>query len=198
MSRADRRQAIIKTAAELFSESGFRGVTTRELAKRVGVSEPVLYEHFATKRDLYAAIINEASHIDIGAAIRDLQAIGANDQPPRFFTHLAESIIDFHNTHPTYLRLILFSALEKHDLAELCFEGHATVVHKIVAEFIQRQTENGRFREVDANLAARSFLGMVLHYSIFDQHFGFKLVRATKKKSIATMVDIFLRGLEKK
>ena len=38
---------------------GFRGTTTRELALAVGVSEPVLYQHFATKRDLYTAIVDQ-------------------------------------------------------------------------------------------------------------------------------------------
>ena len=54
LSKADRRKAIVETAANLFAEVGFRGGTTRELAKRVGVTEPVLYEHFQTKSDLYA------------------------------------------------------------------------------------------------------------------------------------------------
>ncbi|MFM9597624.1 TetR/AcrR family transcriptional regulator, partial [Streptomyces scabiei] len=59
LSRAERRAAIIEAAIELFSEKGFRGTTTRELAQAVGVSEPVLYQHFATKKELYIAILSE-------------------------------------------------------------------------------------------------------------------------------------------
>ena len=54
----------------------------------------------------------------------------------------------------------------------------------------------GAFRNVDAPLAARSFMGMVMHYLIFDQHFGFKLVRSSRKRAIDSMVDIFLHGLK--
>jgi AcrR family transcriptional regulator len=43
LSKDQRRQAIVEAAAALFAERGFRGVTTRELAKAVGVTEPVLY-----------------------------------------------------------------------------------------------------------------------------------------------------------
>ena len=57
----ERRQAIIEAAAGLFAEKGFRGVTTRELAQAVGVSEPVLYQHFQTKRDIYEAIVESKS-----------------------------------------------------------------------------------------------------------------------------------------
>ena len=61
MSSEERRAAIIHAACRLFAEKGFRGTTTRELAAAVGVTEPVLYEHFRTKRDLYSAIIGEKS-----------------------------------------------------------------------------------------------------------------------------------------
>ncbi len=198
LSRADRRKAIVQTAAQLFAEVGFRGGTTRELAKRVGVSEPVLYEHFATKRELYTAIMDDATHTNFELARRDLEERAATNDPEAFFTHLANAIADHQAANPNYLRLILFSALEKHELAELCFESHAIVIHQIVTDFIKRQTAAGAFRLVDPALAARSFMGMVMHYVIFDQHFGFKLVRSSKKRAIETMVDIFLRGLESK
>lgn len=196
LTKADRRKAIVETAVQLFAEVGFRGGTTRELARRVGVSEPILYEHFATKRDLYAAIIDSATHVDFDEVRRQLEKRAAGNDPEGFFTHLASRIVEHQEKNPYYLRLILFSALEKHELAELCFESHAIVIHQIVTGFIQRQIALGAFRPVDAPLAARSFMGMVLHYSIFDQHFGFKLVRSSKKRAIATMVDIFLRGLK--
>jgi AcrR family transcriptional regulator len=61
LSSEERKASIVQAACRLFSEKGFRGVTTRELAAAIGVTEPVLYEHFRTKRDLYAAIIEEKS-----------------------------------------------------------------------------------------------------------------------------------------
>ena len=57
MKGNDRRAAIVSAAISLFSEKGFSGTTTRELAARVHVTEPVLYQHFRAKRDLYRAII---------------------------------------------------------------------------------------------------------------------------------------------
>ena len=196
LNRADRRKAIVDTAAQLFAEVGFRGGTTRELAKRVGVTEPVLYEHFQTKRDLYAAIIDDASRQGFEVARGILEQKAAAGDAAAFFRTLATLISTHTSEHPNYLRLILFSALEKHELAELCFERHATVIHQIVTSFIKRQIALGLFRKMDAPLAARAFMGSVMHYMIFDQHFGFKLVRSSRKRAIDSMVDIFLNGLK--
>jgi AcrR family transcriptional regulator len=196
LSKADRRKAIVETAANLFAEVGFRGGTTRELAKRVGVTEPVLYEHFQTKSDLYAAIIEDSGRSDFAKGREILEQKAAAGDALDFFTTLATLIADHQSSHPNYLRLILFSALEKHELAALCFERHAIVIHQIVTNFIKRQIALGLFRQVDAPLAARSFMGMVMHYMIFDQHFGFKLVRSSRKRAIDAMVDTFLHGMK--
>lgn len=196
LSRADRRKAIVETASHLFAEVGFRGGTTRELAKRVGVTEPVLYEHFQTKSELYAAIIDDSSRdsFEEGRAILERKA--AAGDPADFFSTLARLIADHQAKHPNFLRLVLFSALEKHELAQLCFERHAIVIHQMVTKFIRQRIADGVFRPVDAPLVARSFMGMVMHYVIFDQHFGFKLVRSSQKRTIDAMVDIFLSGLK--
>jgi len=196
LSKADRRKAIVETAANLFAEVGFRGGTTRELAKRVGVTEPVLYEHFQTKSDLYAAIIEDSGRQDFAKGREVLEQKSAAGDALDFFTTLATLIADHQAGHPNYLRLILFSALEKHEMAELCFERHAIVIHQIVTNFIKRQIALGKFRQLDAPLAARSFMGMVMHYMIFDQHFGFKLVRSSRKRAIDSMVDTFLHGMK--
>jgi AcrR family transcriptional regulator len=196
LSKADRRQAIVETAANLFAETGFRGGTTRELAKRAGVTEPVLYEHFQTKGELYAAIIEASGREDFAKGREILEQKAVRGDARDFFTTLATLIAEHQAANPNYLRLILFSALEKHELSELCFERHAVVIHQIVTRFIKGKIAGGEFRGVDAPLAARSFMGMVMHYVIFDQHFGFKLVRASRKRAIEAMVDIFLHGLK--
>ena len=64
MSADERRNGILEAAFRLFSERGFRGTTTRALAEAVGVTEPVLYEHFKSKYELYAAIIEAKSHVE--------------------------------------------------------------------------------------------------------------------------------------
>lgn len=55
-----RRAAVLDTARRVFSRSSYRGVTTAEIAREAGISEPILYRHFGSKRDLYLACLDEA------------------------------------------------------------------------------------------------------------------------------------------
>ncbi|MBI4390445.1 MAG: helix-turn-helix transcriptional regulator, partial [candidate division NC10 bacterium] len=66
-----RRERIIQAALTLFSQKGFRGTTTREIARHVGVSEATIFKHFATKEVLYSAIIDakaQAEEVLVAAA----------------------------------------------------------------------------------------------------------------------------------
>jgi AcrR family transcriptional regulator len=55
-----RRQAVLDTACRVFSRSSYRGATTAEIAREAEISEPILYRHFGSKRDLYLACMDEA------------------------------------------------------------------------------------------------------------------------------------------
>src|SRR5512141_647097 len=55
-----RRQAVLDSACQVFSQLSYRGATTAEIAREAGISEPILYRHFGSKRDLYLACLDEA------------------------------------------------------------------------------------------------------------------------------------------
>jgi AcrR family transcriptional regulator len=60
MTAPARREALIDTACGVFSRSSYRGTTTKAIAAEAGISEPILYRHFPSKRDLYLACLDEA------------------------------------------------------------------------------------------------------------------------------------------
>src|SRR5881398_3499581 len=66
-----RRQAVLDTACRVFSRSSYRGATTAEIAAEAGISEPILYRHFGSKRELYLACLD--------SAFRRLKACGEGD-----------------------------------------------------------------------------------------------------------------------
>ena len=57
MKAPDRRQYLLDVAAKLFARSGYHGATTAQLAEAAGVTEPVIYQHFSTKHDLFLATV---------------------------------------------------------------------------------------------------------------------------------------------
>jgi len=48
---------------------------------------------------------------------------------------------------------------------------------------------------MEPTIAARAFVGSVMQYCLFELHFGFRTVRASKKRALEGLVDIFLHGI---
>ena len=192
-----RRAAILDTAVRLFSEKGFRGVTTRELATAVGVSEPVLYEHFATKGELYRAIIEERAACGERSIPADFeQRLEMVTDDRTFLIRLATGIIEWHAKDPTYARLLVFSALEQHELSRMFYDRYAEAFYGGLARYFERRMKEGAFRPIDPRLAAHSFVGAAANYGMSRAIFQRGAPGATQEQVVETMVDIFLEGLK--
>ena len=163
---AERRLELVETAVRVFSEGSYRGTTTAEIARAAGVSEPILYRHFASKRDLYFAALDlvwakaRAAWEEAIADAPDVRA-GLESMGRRHFgvrdckTQLAELWVQ-----------ALSEATEDPELRKYV-RKHMREVHDFFAALIRRGQEEGVFhadRDVNAEawlFVSGSILGMV-------------------------------------
>lgn len=55
----ERRKSILNAALTVLSKKGFAGMTTSEVARQAGITEPILYRHFSSKRAMLRALLDE-------------------------------------------------------------------------------------------------------------------------------------------
>jgi AcrR family transcriptional regulator len=196
MKGEDRRAAIVDAAVHLFAEKGFRGTTTRELASALGVTEPVIYQHFETKNDLYSAILETKSR---EGQQRDAELAGLleSDDDRGFFRLLGNLILERYEDDPDFMRLLLFSALERHELADLFFERHIREFFQMIAGYIERRIEAGAFRAVEPRTAARGFAGMLSYEGLLRLLFGRRAGQLNQAQVVDDLVELFLQGIRR-
>lgn len=197
LTAGERRQAIIEAASKLFAEKGFRGVTTREVAQAVGVSEPVLYQHFQTKRDLYVAIIESIS-TEVQCRFEPaLASMGDYDKDDRaILLEVAGNISRWHDEDPTLSRLLMFSALEGQEFSDLFFARHARPQFDVLKGYFEHRIKRGIFRAIDPAIATWAFIGMVAHHSMIVNYHHFDPYPQAKDTLLSQMVELFLNGLQ--
>jgi TetR/AcrR family transcriptional regulator len=194
MRGADRHASIVRSAIHLFAEKGFRGATTRELAAALGVTEPVLYQHFRTKSDLYSAII-EAKAVQASDRVNRLRHYTETNDDRLFFTRVADLILERFEKDPETTRLLLYSSLERHERSEQFFERVFADFYQVVSGYIQRRIEEGSFRRVHADIAARALIGAISYPGLVDLLFPIRSGKSGRKRAAQETVDIFLRGI---
>ncbi len=72
--RAVRSEQLLELADRLFAERGFHGASMDELARRAGVSKPVIYDHFGSKEQLFATCVRRTGEIladRVATAVRE-------------------------------------------------------------------------------------------------------------------------------
>lgn len=199
-----RREQILQTAVDLFSRKGFKGTTTKEIATASGVSEAMVFRHFATKDDLYAAILDAKACID-GTHMFPwegnealLKAVAEKDDFGVFY-QISLAAMNKHHEDVPFMRLLFYSALEEHELAERFFQEFVSQVYKFIGGYIAERQKDGDFREMDPRIAVRSFVGMMIHHSLNNILWDKKrvILNISNEEAAANFARILLNGISR-
>jgi len=183
-----RREQIVRAAADSFASRGYRGTTTRDIAERAGITEAALYRYYPSKEALYSAIVDDKMKTpDPTVAVTDA-AEARNDRA--VLAGLAHEIIRRVRSDPGFLRILLYTGLEGHELSEPLFASRVRNVREFLANYLAQRAEEGAFRDLDPGLASHAFLGMILHHLLVREIFG---RREVYKQSCEEVDDTFVR-----
>jgi TetR/AcrR family transcriptional regulator len=197
-SSADRREQILEIATGLFAQQGFQGTTTKLIAEKSGVTEALIFRHFPGKEELYWAVIQRK--IDAAAPLdRLLENLEAGGDDLDVLSRVAFEVLERRANDQTLSRLLLYSALEKHELSERFFRNYIENYFEVLARFVRQGISARRFRNVDPLLASRGFLGMIVYHSWIQELYGGKAVQDFDMRVVSrTLARIWLRGVQMK
>jgi len=194
MKADERRQEIIRAAMEVFARNGFGGSTTREIAENAGISEAMIYSHFRNKQDLYTAIIDEKLQ-ESEPLYYPLDAM-RNKDDPRVFITIVSNYLRRHSEDTTFLRLLLFSALEGHELASMFVAGPVRKYFEFLADYIGERIDEGALKPINPEITSRCLLGMVHYFVLLREILGDDTLNPIDPaEAIETIVKIFCEGI---
>ena len=211
MAADERRRQIVGVAMRLFSERGFRGTTTKQIAQAAGVSEAIIFRHFATKEDLYRAIIDYkacAGPVEggkrgdaprsVAESIRSsVGQLMAEKDDRAVFEHIALSMMRHHEDDTEFLRLLFYSALEGHQLSQLFWERNVRLMYEFLGAYVRERQREGAFRAIDPLLVVRAFTGMIIHHSVTNTLWDKSrtLLNVSNEAAAHAFTEILLGGI---
>jgi TetR/AcrR family transcriptional regulator len=134
---SERRAVVLDTACRVFARCSYRGATTAEIAREAGVSEPILYRHFASKQALYLACIDDA-WLRVRRAWEE--AVVAEPDPAAWTQAMANAFFQFREQRSAVATLWLHALTESGDDPEIrkYLRRHLREVHEFVADVLAR------------------------------------------------------------
>lgn len=103
------KQALLRSARQVFAEYGYHGATIAEITRRADVSTPVLYHHFGSKAGLYSAVMAEVTQLL--AESWGMTIAGAGDLRSKV-NAMFDTAIDIHAADPELARFLLTTRID--------------------------------------------------------------------------------------
>lgn len=158
----ERKAAVLECACGIFSAGSYRGTTTAEIAREAGVTEPVLYRHFASKRDLYLAVLQESWR-----RLKALWERVVSEEPdPRLWVGaMGRAYLESKDSKVLCAELWIQALTEASDDPEIrkCLRKQMREVHGFVSDVIRSSQEaGGIYPERDASAEAWIFISIGL------------------------------------
>lgn len=172
MRADDRKRQLLEVAALVFARRGYAGTTTAELAREAGVTEPVLYQHFTGKLDLFVTLVDEVGREVINAWRSALD--GVNDPQQRLRILLAANPA-VHERGSGVYRIIFHAMTECRsgdDDITKPLRKHLAHLHKFIVDEIKQAQRAGIVRR---DVSAASLGWMLMHIAV-----GFGMVGPLK------------------
>ncbi|MGM3304810.1 TetR/AcrR family transcriptional regulator [Anabaena sp. WFMT] len=191
-SEAQTRTRILQAAQKLFAAQGFDGTTTRDLAQAAGVAEGTLFRHFSNKK----AILVEVATSGWVEILTDL------------LTELSE--MGSYKAVAQVMRRRMWNMQKNVEMMRVCFmevQFHPDLRDRIQTEVIDKMTDvaeaffqtamdKGVYRQTDAKLVAKVFLGMFAVAGFSDNTLLEPNASPQEMQKMAEgLADIFLNGV---
>jgi AcrR family transcriptional regulator len=198
MAAEERKLQILRVAVSLFSQRGFGGTTTKEIAQAAGISEAMVFRHYATKQELYSAILDHKACSGDSMNPAELVAEALEEKDDRaVFERLALGALQHHELDPEFQRLLLHSALEGHELAQMFFEKFVQRVYELLGDYIAGRQRDGAMLKMDPAIVVRAFIGMIVHHSLNNNLWDPKrrLLKISNEEAAKQFTEILLNGI---
>ena len=189
----DRRSQIIAAALEVVAEHGFHGTSTRELARRAGVSEALVFRHFPTKEDLIRAILAD---VGFEERIEFMESHLIQMSPRQALEAIAEHLLTNLRERPDLFRVVFFGILETPHLAREFYQKFLSRLLALETRLFERAFAERKDRlpaaGVDPAIVARSFHGSLMFYNLAGAIVRVEPLPSDPRATAKAIVSIYL------
>ena len=153
------RKQILDASLRLFSERGFARTTVRDIARLAGITDAAIYYHFASKRELLEALVEERGFV---SSLQDLERFGADVPIDEALLWMASGAINLMDENREFLRLIIMEGLGGDEAAIGQYRRLIDLWEGALTTVLQRYEDKGEFPKNSPPHLARHIIYTIL------------------------------------
>ena len=191
-SEAQTRVRILEAARRLFASQGFDGTTTRDLAQAAGVAEGTLFRHFSNKKAILIEVATQGWVEILTDLLTELSEMGSYKAVAQV---MRRRMWNFHK-NADLMRVCFMEAQFHPDLRDRIQSDVIVKMTDVAEAFFQTAMDKGVYRQMDATLVAKVFLGMFAVAGFSNNTLMEPDASPQQMQAMAEgLADIFLNGV---
>jgi AcrR family transcriptional regulator len=191
-SEAQTRTRILQAAQRLFASQGFDGTTTRDLAQAAGVAEGTLFRHFTNKKAILVEVATNGWVDILTDLLTELSEMGSYKAVAQVMRRRMWNL----RKNADMMRVCFMEVQFHPDLRDRLQTEVITKMTDVAEAFFQTAMDKGIYRQMDANLVAKVFLGMFAVAGFSDNTLIEPNASPQEMQLMAEgLADIFLNGV---
>ncbi|MGD0387926.1 MAG: TetR/AcrR family transcriptional regulator [Tepidisphaeraceae bacterium] len=185
-----RREQLIQVATKIFAKWGYDAATTAAIAEAAGVTEPILYRHFASKQEMFVAITRAMSKQTLGRW-RELIA-KAHTSTDKIRTIAREFPNHVQDNEDAYNVIHGALATSRDRKVRAVMKGHYLQIEEFFSKIVEDGQKAGEFkRDLDSKVPAWQLINTGIGYAMIALN-----LRQFERFSVEEAIEFILRGLK--
>ena len=174
MTAEQRKAQIIETAITLFGRHGFKGATTRALAKAAGVSEGTIFKHFPTKDALYAAAFEQRAGVGSAHLVKELQRFMDRHDDEGLLRRLFRAILTGYEQDRDLHRMLMYAWLEQDETENkrLWAQMQRNPLFAFLDRYVRRRQADGVFSSGTPDLVSAALVLLPVQHAVQTRLYG--------------------------
>ncbi len=191
---------IIQAAIEIFSQKGYNGTTTKEIAGKAGIAEGTIFRYFPKKQDLLHGILIKAIEVMapkiIGRGIAEIFKEHSDRSDREVLITFMKNRLEIIQQHFAIIKVVLNEAQYHPDIQALYIHKVLPPIKEIIDNFFIEGIKKGRFQQYHPSILTAMMVGTV-GMSILLQHNKYLAEGLSKEEIMEQMADVLLTGIAK-
>lgn len=196
----EKKLKILEAAIKVFSEKGFEGSRTSEIAKEANVAEGTIFKYFKTKKDILLSLLLPLTLKFIKPfAMKSAEKIlnkGKDEPVDEVLKNLLLDRLHLVKKNMPLVKTVVIESLYHEELLVPIKEKLAPQVLELLDGYVNYHKEKGDFKDYDTRFITRTIMSMLLGYVVLSSAFPEFFSLDEEEKEIENIVNVLINGIK--
>lgn len=196
-----RHWQILEAALKVFSEKGFEGSRTSDIAKEAKIAEGTIFRYYKTKKDLlmglFVPMVVKFFRPLMFNSVEKIMINNENKSIDEVLKAIFMDRLELVRKNAPLIKTLFLEAAYRPEIMDTIKNQLAPKFIPTIDKFMKQNVENGTFRDIEPRVITRTIMSMIMGYVLLTINIPDMFSIEDDEREVEKIIDILLRGIKR-